>query len=66
MGSTELAFINERFSHSESLECECGPANTWRSYNNYLYAFLEKNTEKPIGIAEASVRPACAPGWWID
>jgi hypothetical protein len=46
-------------------EGECGPIMAWRMYKHYLYAFVLKDTNTPIAIAEASGRPVSLPGWWI-
>ena len=58
-------YLNERLAlpkHSQ----DKGPPNIWDSSWHYLYAFICKESELPIAIAEASGRPEVSPGWWID
>lgn len=43
-----------------------GPAQCWKIYASYLYAFVHRELNLPIAIAEASGRPTAVPGWWID
>lgn len=58
------AYLEERL-NSEEHRNDAGPLSVWNIYQNGLYAVI--NTEdKLIGIVEASGRPICSPGWWID
>ena len=42
-----------------------GAIRAWSSRQG-LYAFICKQTNVPVGIAEASGGPIRSPGWWID
>jgi len=43
-----------------------GPIRSWNIYQKHLYAFINREMNIPIAIAEASGRPISTPGWWID
>ncbi len=61
----QTRYLNERLLALEHKN-DNGPCRIWNIYQFALYAFVEKEAQLPIGIAEASGRPIAVPGWWID
>ena len=57
--------LDQRLTAFEHLN-DNGPIRCWNVYQEYLYAFINREINLPIAIAEASGRPISTPGWWID
>lgn len=57
--------LDERLADPEHRN-DNGPIQVWYVYTRFLYAFINKELNTPIAIAEASGRPIATPGWWID
>ena len=64
LNTRQMKYLNERLNAEEHIN-DAGPPSVWNVYENGLYAFLDSE-DIPVGIAEASGRPVCSPGWWID
>lgn len=43
-----------------------GPPQVWSRYERFLYAFIDKELDLPIAIAQAPGRPIASPAWWVD
>lgn len=43
-----------------------GPSQVWNRYVYGLFAFLEKESNRPVAIVECSAADEVRPGWWID
>ncbi|MEJ1414247.1 MAG: hypothetical protein RPU13_13535 [Candidatus Sedimenticola sp. (ex Thyasira tokunagai)] len=61
-----LLYINERIDAPEHKD-DKGPPKVWNTYPNGLYAVIEKSSNTPVGLIEASgPSESVAPGWWLD
>ena len=65
LSEEQARYLNERLSAPEHKD-DSGPCRVWNTYQFALYGFIDKETNLPIAIAEASGRPIATPGWWID
>lgn len=60
--------LKQRFDDLVSLPCHAsdrGPLKVWGGFEQYLYGFIDSDSQDPVAIAEASGRPIATPGWWI-
>lgn len=67
LSKTQMVRIEERRSAAEH-EHDTGPIEVWNIYNNdTLYAVIDNNSGKLVGLADASGSlDAVNAGWWID
>ncbi|WP_221794634.1 GNAT family N-acetyltransferase [Oceanobacter mangrovi] len=65
LSAAHLAYLNNRLQRPEH-QNDSGPLKVWNIYCHDLYAVILVKEDIPIGIVEASGRPTCTPGWWID
>ena len=66
LSAAQLQWINERLSAKEHTD-DCGPPKVWGTYQQGLYAVIDEESNRPVGIVEASGPTDCiSPGWWLD
>ncbi|HQQ63605.1 MAG TPA: hypothetical protein PLF22_08520 [Pseudomonadales bacterium] len=65
LSSLQLRLIEDRLSLPEHIN-DLGPSQVWRTYSSGLFAFFCIETDRLIGLAEASGVNNVQPGWWID
>ena len=66
LSDAQARWIEERLSAPEHRD-DNGPPKVWSTYQNGLFAVVQLNSNKPIGLVEASGAKDCiSPGWWID
>lgn len=66
LSEVQLQWIDERLSAQEHVD-DCGPPRVWSTYQQGLYAAIDEETNKPIGLIEVSGPTDCiSPGWWLD
>lgn len=63
---SQARWIEERLSAPEHAD-DCGPPKVWNIYQRGLYAVIDVEQNKPVGLVEASGSTDCiSPGWWLD
>jgi len=65
LSDEQRRYLDERLAAPEH-QNDKGPSQVWNAYEGFLYAFIHKESNLPIAIAEASGRPVATPGWWVD
>jgi RimJ/RimL family protein N-acetyltransferase len=65
LSDEQRRYLKERLAAPEHRN-DKGPAHVWNTSRAFLYAFIDKELNLPIAIAEASGRPLATPAWWVD
>jgi RimJ/RimL family protein N-acetyltransferase len=66
LSESQARWIDERLSAQEHAN-DCGPPKVWSTYQQGLYAVIDLELNRPVGLVEASGPTDCiSPGWWLD
>ena len=65
LSDEQRRYLKERLAAPEHRN-DKGPPHVWNTSRAFLYAFIDKELNLPIAIAEASGRPLATPAWWVD
>ncbi|HNA29539.1 MAG TPA: hypothetical protein PLL19_05825 [Thiobacillaceae bacterium] len=64
--ASQVRWIDERLSAQEHAD-DCGPPKVWSTYQQGLYAVIDLELNRPVGLVEASgPTDRISPGWWLD
>jgi hypothetical protein len=65
LSARQSEWINSRLACSEH-SGDTGPPRVWNAYEQGLFAVVDVDSTKIIGLVEASGQDHVSPGWWID
>lgn len=66
LSTSQAKWIGDRLAAPEHAD-DSGPPKVWNAYQHGLYAVIESESNKPVGLVEASGAKECvSPGWWLD
>ncbi|MGH8727578.1 MAG: GNAT family N-acetyltransferase [Burkholderiales bacterium] len=65
LSDEQRRYLDERLAVPEHRN-DKGPLQVWNKYERFLYAYIHKELNLPIALAQAPGRPVASPAWWID
>lgn len=65
LSDEQRRYLEERLAIPEHRN-DKGPPQVWNKYDRFLYAFIQKEMNVPVAIAQAPGRPVASPAWWVD
>lgn len=64
--NADLRHVFDELLSAPQHKLEHGPVKAWRDFDHYVYGFIDSKSYMPVAVVEASGRPRCTPGWWIN
>jgi RimJ/RimL family protein N-acetyltransferase len=65
LSAEQSRYLEQRLAAPEHRN-DRGPPQVWSKRRQHLYAFVHKESNLPIAIADAPGRPLASPSWWVD